>query len=69
LPLVGAAFDIDADRLRIREAFVVFYDAGGRQSHLGPHKDGTLLSCTISLNPPDGAADELPQAAAPYGDM
>lgn len=41
----------DASKLRVADGFVVKYDAAGGQKELKPHRDGSLLSFNIALNP------------------
>ena len=41
----------DASKLRVADGFVVKYDALGGQSELKPHRDGSVLSFNIALNP------------------
>ncbi len=37
--------------LRVADGFIVKYDAAGGQSELKPHRDGSVLSFNIALNP------------------
>lgn len=41
----------DPSRLRVADGFVVKYDAAGGQKELKPHRDGSVLSFNIALNP------------------
>ena len=41
----------DGRSLRVADGFVVKYDADGGQSELKPHRDGSVLSFNIALNP------------------
>jgi len=41
----------DGKRLRVADGFVVKYDAEGGQSELKPHRDGSVVSFNIALNP------------------
>ncbi|KAL7576970.1 hypothetical protein ACA910_006726 [Epithemia clementina (nom. ined.)] len=41
----------DATKLRVADGFVVKYDAAGGQKELKPHRDGSVLSFNIALNP------------------
>ena len=41
----------DASKLRVADGFVVKYDAEGGQTELKPHRDGSVLSFNIALNP------------------
>ena len=41
----------EADRLRVADGFVVKYDAAGGQTELKPHRDGSVISFNIALNP------------------
>lgn len=41
----------DGKKLRVADGFVVKYDAEGGQSELKPHRDGSVLSFNIALNP------------------
>ena len=41
----------DPSRLRLADGFVVKYDALGGQKELKPHRDGSVLSFNIALNP------------------
>lgn len=38
-------------RLRVADGFIVKYDADGGQSELKPHRDGSVFSFNIALNP------------------
>jgi len=38
-------------KLRVADGFIVKYDAKGGQSELKPHRDGSVLSFNIALNP------------------
>jgi len=52
--LLRAQFDRylpDPNNLRVADGFVVKYDAGGGQTELKPHRDGSVLSFNIALNP------------------
>ncbi len=40
-------------KLRVADGFIVKYDAEGGQSELKPHRDGSVLSFNIALNPAD----------------
>jgi hypothetical protein len=52
LPAMARVFGIARERLALREGFVAMYGTGGcMQRALGMHKDGTLLACTLLLNP------------------
>ena len=52
LPAMACVFGIGRERLALREGFVAMYGTGGcMQRALGMHKDGTLLACTLLLNP------------------
>lgn len=53
-PLLTAQFGEflpDPSRLRVADGFVVKYDAQGGQTELKPHRDGSVLSFNIALNP------------------
>lgn len=53
-PLLGHAFEkaLPSWRaLRVADAFIVKYDAAGGQTMLAPHRDGSVLSFNIALNP------------------
>lgn len=55
-PLLAAQFDDflpDATKLRVADGFIVKYDAQGGQTELKPHRDGSVLSFNIALNPRD----------------
>lgn len=55
-PLLRQQFDHvlpDAGNLRVVDGFVVKYDALGGQTELKPHRDGSVLSFNIALNPAD----------------
>lgn len=41
----------DPSKLRVADGFVVKYDAEGGQKELKPHRDGSVLSFNIALNP------------------
>lgn len=41
----------NANSLRVADGFVVKYDAAGGQKELKPHRDGSVLSFNIALNP------------------
>ena len=41
----------DASKLRVADGFVVKYDAAGGQKELKPHRDGSVVSFNIALNP------------------
>jgi hypothetical protein len=41
----------DPSKLRVADGFVVKYDAAAGQKELKPHRDGSLLSFNIALNP------------------
>jgi len=41
----------DASKLRVADGFVVKYDFEGGQTELKPHRDGSVLSFNIALNP------------------
>jgi hypothetical protein len=41
----------DASKLRVVDGFVVKYDASGGQTELKPHRDGSVVSFNIALNP------------------
>jgi glutamyl/glutaminyl-tRNA synthetase len=41
----------DPSRLRVADGFVVKYDAEGGQKELKPHRDGSVVSFNIALNP------------------
>jgi hypothetical protein len=41
----------DPTRLRLADGFVVKYDAEKGQKELKPHRDGSVLSFNIALNP------------------
>lgn len=43
----------DGMKLRVADGFVVKYDAEGGQKELLPHRDGSVLSFNIALNPSD----------------
>jgi len=47
----GAHYLPDPDKLRVADGFVVKYDAAGGQKELQPHRDGSVLSFNIALNP------------------
>jgi hypothetical protein len=53
-PLLRAQFGTylpDPSRLRVADGFVVKYDAAGGQKELKPHRDGSVVSFNIALNP------------------
>jgi hypothetical protein len=53
-PLLSTQFGFvlpDATKLRLADGFVVKYDANGGQTQLKPHRDGSVLSFNIALNP------------------
>ena len=53
-PMLSAQFGNylpDATKLRVADGFVVKYDAAGGQKELKPHRDGSVLSFNIALNP------------------
>jgi hypothetical protein len=53
-PLLRAQFGQylpDPKKLRVADGFVVKYDAIGGQSELKPHRDGSVLSLNVALNP------------------
>jgi hypothetical protein len=53
-PLLRAQFGQylpDPKKLRVVDGFVVKYDAMGGQSELKPHRDGSVLSFNVALNP------------------
>jgi len=53
-PFLGAAFAgalPNPRALRVADAFVVKYNASGGQTFLSPHRDGSVLSFNIALNP------------------
>ena len=53
-PLLTAQFGQflpDATKLRVADGFIVKYDAAGGQTELKPHRDGSVLSFNIALNP------------------
>ena len=55
-PLLSAQFGTflpDASKLRVADGFIVKYDAEGGQAELKPHRDGSVLSFNIALNPSD----------------
>lgn len=41
----------DPSKLRLADGFVVKYDAAGGQTELKPHRDGSVVSFNIALNP------------------
>jgi len=52
-PMLGAAFEESLPNwraLRVADAFIVKYDAAGGQTHLKPHRDGSVVSFNIALN-------------------
>jgi hypothetical protein len=53
-PLLTAQFGEflpDASKLRVADGFIVKYDAEGGQTELKPHRDGSVVSFNIALNP------------------
>jgi hypothetical protein len=53
-PLLSSQFGFvlpDPTKLRLADGFVVKYDADGGQTQLKPHRDGSVLSFNIALNP------------------
>jgi hypothetical protein len=53
-PLLTAQFGDflpDASKLRVADGFVVKYDAAGGQTELKPHRDGSVVSFNVALNP------------------
>lgn len=53
-PVLSTCFDSalpDSSKLRVVDAFVVKYDAAGGQKELKPHRDGSVISFNIALNP------------------
>lgn len=40
-----------SNSLRVADGFIVKYDANGGQSELKPHRDGSVISFNIALNP------------------
>jgi hypothetical protein len=53
-PLLRSQFGVylpDPNRLRLADGFVVKYDAEKGQRELKPHRDGSVLSFNIALNP------------------
>lgn len=53
-PMLKAQYHMflpDANNLRLADGFVVKYDAEGGQRELKPHRDGSVLSFNIALNP------------------
>jgi len=53
-PLLRAQFGEflpDPTKLRVADGFVVKYDAAGGQKELKPHRDGSVVSFNIALNP------------------
>ena len=53
-PLLRAQFGRylpDPNKLRVADGFVVKYDAEGGQTELKPHRDGSVISFNIALNP------------------
>lgn len=53
-PLLTAQFGVflpDPSKLRVADGFIVKYDAKGGQTELKPHRDGSVLSFNIALNP------------------
>ena len=54
--MLGQAFEASLPNwraLRVADAFIVKYNASGGQTHLSPHRDGSVLSFNIALNPRD----------------
>jgi hypothetical protein len=55
-PLLRAQFGPylpDPTKLRVADGFVVKYDADAGQTSLKPHRDGSVVSFNIALNPSD----------------
>ena len=53
-PLLRAQFGgylPDPSKLKVADGFIVKYDADGGQTQLKPHRDGSVLSFNIALNP------------------
>eukprot|EP00977_Amphora_coffeiformis_P015454 scaffold4511_cov171-Amphora_coffeaeformis.AAC.20 len=53
-PMLQAQYGVflpDPAKLRLADGFVVKYDAAGGQRELKPHRDGSVLSFNIALNP------------------
>jgi hypothetical protein len=53
-PMLRAQFGMylpDPSKLRLADGFVVKYDALGGQKELKPHRDGSVVSFNIALNP------------------
>jgi hypothetical protein len=53
-PMLRAQFGMylpDPSKLRLADGFVVKYDALGGQKDLKPHRDGSVVSFNIALNP------------------
>ena len=53
-PLLRSQFGTylpDPHKLRVADGFVVKYDANGGQTELKPHRDGSVVSFNIALNP------------------
>lgn len=53
-PMLQAQYGMylpDPSKLRLADGFVVKYDAAGGQRELKPHRDGSVLSFNIALNP------------------
>ena len=53
-PMLQAQFGVflpDPSKLRLADGFVVKYDAQGGQRELKPHRDGSVVSFNIALNP------------------
>ena len=53
-PMLTAQYGMflpDPTKLRLADGFVVKYDASGGQRELKPHRDGSVLSFNIALNP------------------
>lgn len=41
----------DSSKLKVVDAFIVKYDADGGQTQLKPHRDGSVVSFNVALNP------------------
>jgi hypothetical protein len=53
-PMLQAQYGMflpDPTKLRLADGFVVKYDAAGGQKELKPHRDGSVFSFNIALNP------------------
>ncbi len=53
-PMLQAQYGMflpDPTKLRLADGFVVKYDAAGGQRELKPHRDGSVVSFNIALNP------------------